>query len=97
MTRRNLFRLVVAIKMGIAGHASAFYWMLPRKMKLPLDQFYWLSRSVLKSIATYRGSLPDDLFYSTRLPLLQMLRSKSVPCDGGMYIQSPLIYGGKVA
>ena len=47
MTRSTILRLLIAIRFGVRGNASLFWWLLPKSMKLPLDWWYWNSPGIM--------------------------------------------------
>ncbi len=59
-------------------------------MKLPNDWWFWNAPGI---IAGQQAVLEDYIFRKT--PLIPMLRTESVPCGGGTYIQDLFIYADR--
>ena len=93
MTRKQLLRLLVAIKFGLAGNGSVFRWLLARRDKLPTDPLYWTVRN---AYVAFMNESFRQYFESPR-PLCLVgargLSESDFDFSGGTFIQEPLTYG----
>lgn len=90
MTRRTLYRILIALRFAASGNACAFIYMLPKGRKHRMTVWDLDVMAIMRKAAADNSVYLNDIFQ--RRPLLAYLRDNCGPLDGGTYITHPLVY-----